>query len=172
MKRWHLTDQERKEIARRTRAGERQSEIARALGIGAPSVSKAQRSMGLPTHLVIPEKKILRLFKRGWGGYRISKALNVAVNQVYGVAHRNGFRRKDAVGYPTPPENEANFIAAVRNRENYIIRLAKKYGIGICKAQRLAREVLKTPRFRPGASKPVLSSDFPQKHHDKKMGAR
>jgi transposase-like protein len=171
-RRWHLTAEEKREIARRTRAGERQSKIARALGIGAPSVSRAQRAMGLPTRLVIPEEQILELFRQGWGGCRISKALHVPVNQVFAVAHKNNFRRADKRGYPTPVENEARFIEAVRNREDYCARMAAKYGIGITKAQRLARIVLNTPRFRPGASKPALSSDFPQKHHDKKMRAR
>jgi hypothetical protein len=169
--RWHLTAKEKREIARRTRARERQSEIARAMHLTAPTVGKAQREMGLPTRLVVPEKKILELFEKGWGGYRISRHLHVPVNQVYAVAHRNHFHRADGAGYPTPAENEARFIAAVRNREDYIIRLARKYEIGICKAQRLAREILATPRFRPGLSQPALSSDFPQRHYDVALGA-
>jgi hypothetical protein len=47
--------------------------------------------------------------------------------------------------------------------------LANKYGVGICKAQRLAHEVLVCPEFRAGASKPPLSSNFPQKHFDVTM---
>src|SRR5260370_30334791 len=167
--RWHLSDAERREIRRLTIAGVRQSEIARRLRIGRDSVSKAQRAMGLPTRLVIPEQKIMELFRRGWGGYRISKHLHVPANQVYAVAHKNNFRRADGAGYPTPKENERCFIEAVKNRDNYIKHLAKKCGVGICKAHRLAREVLATPRFRPGASKPALSSDFPQRHFDPKM---
>jgi len=135
----------------------------------APTVSRVQRESGLPTRLVWPEAKILKLFKRGWGGYRISRHLHVPANQVFAVAHKNHFRRKDDVGYPTNPQNEERFIAAVKNREDYIIRLARKYKVGICKAQRLAREVLATPRFRPGASKPPLSSNFPQRHFDTKL---
>lgn len=168
--RWHVTDAEKKEIARRTRARERQSNIARDMGLTRQTVARAQREMGLPTRLVWPEKKIMRLFRKGWGGYRISKFLRVPANQVYAMAHRNGFHRSDNAGYPTPAENEARFIEAVKNRENYVKHLAKKYQVGICKAQRIARKVLNTPRFRPGASKPVLSSDFPQRHFRKKIG--
>jgi hypothetical protein len=135
----------------------------------AATVSKAQRAMGLPTRLPIPEKKIMELFAKGWGGYKISKHLHVAVSAVFKVAHKNNFHREDNAGYPTPPENEARFIAAVKNRENYVTHLAEKYSIGICKAQRLARQVLATPRFRPGASKPPLSSDFPQRHFATKL---
>jgi hypothetical protein len=165
--RWHLTTAERKKIRELTRKGVRQSEISRALGITAPSVSKAQRAMGLPTRLMIPEKKILRLFRRGWGGYKISRHLRVPVNQVYAVAHRNRFRRKDGIGYPEPHGDVAGFIEALKRREGYIKTLAKKFGVGFCQARKLAHQTLGTYRFRPGASKPPLSSNFPQKHFRK-----
>jgi len=41
--------------------------------------------------------------------------------------------------------------------------------VGFCAARRIAHEVLATPRFRPGVSKPALSSDFPQRHFDPKF---
>jgi hypothetical protein len=58
----------------------------------------------------------------------------VPANQLYAVAHRHNLHRKDNVGYPTPPENESRFVEAVKNREDYSIRLARKYKVGICKA--------------------------------------
>jgi len=112
--RWHVTAIEREAIRRMTVKGVRQSVIARTLGIAAPSVSKAQRSMGLPTRLVIPKDEIMRLFRKGWGGYRISKYLHVPANQVYAVAHQNKFRRKDGIGYPEPHGDVAAFIQAVK----------------------------------------------------------
>jgi len=166
MKRGHLTKKEKQKIARMTLAGLRQSVIARELGIGAASVSKVQRAMGLPTRLVIPEKEILELFHAGWGGHRIAKHLHVPVNQVYAVAHKNNFRRQDNVGYPTDPVAEAQLIEGIKKKEDYAIRLGKKYKVGLNKANRLAHEVLACPEFRPGASKPPLSSNFPQKHFD------
>jgi DNA-binding CsgD family transcriptional regulator len=168
--RWHLSETEKKEIARLTRAGIRQSEIARIMHLGAPTVSKAQREMGLPTRVPIPEEKIMELFRRGWGGVRIAKHLKIAVSAVYKVAHKNKFRRADNVGYPTPPENLARFIEALKRREDYAKRLAKKYKVGLVKANRLAHEILACPEFRPGLSKPALSSNFPQKHYDPKIG--
>jgi hypothetical protein len=168
--RWHLTAKEIKQIRKLTLQRVPQGTIASVMSVGRATVSKWQLRLGLPTRVPVPEAKIMELFEKGWGGYRISKHLHVPVNQVYGVAHRNNFHRKDGAGYPTPLENEMRFAAAVRKREDYIIRLARKYKIGICKAQRLAREILDTPRFRPGASKPVLSSDFPQRHFDVAFG--
>jgi hypothetical protein len=166
VKRWHLTAKEIRQIRKFTLQRVPQATIARIMCIGRDTVGKWQVRMGLPTRAPVPEKKILELFEKGWGGYRIAKHLHVAVSAVYKVAHKNSFHRADGAGYPTPAENEARFIAAVRNREDYIIRLARKYKIGICKAQRLAREILATPRFRPGLSQPALSSDFPQRHFD------
>jgi hypothetical protein len=166
MIRWHLTKAEKQKIKEMTRAGVRQSVIARALGITAPSVSKAQRALGLPTRLAVPEKEIMQLFHQGWGGTRIAKHLRIAVSAVYKVAHKNDFRRPDGVGYPTNPENEAKLIEALKRKEDYSKRLAEKYKVGLCKTNRLAHEVLACPQFRPGVSKPPLSSNFPQKHFD------
>jgi predicted transcriptional regulator len=163
VKRWHLLDEERERIRQLTQQGMRQSKIARLLGVTAPTVSKAQREMGLSTRLPIPEKAIMDLFKKGWGGHRISKHLGVAVSAVYKVAHANNFRRADNVGYPTPPENEARLIAALQRKEDFANRLAEKYKVGKCKTHRLAHEVLACPEFRNGAVKPALSSNFPQR---------
>jgi hypothetical protein len=167
--RWHLTAKEKAKIRRMTLKGTRQSVIARTLKLTAPTVSKAQRAMGLPTHLTVPEEKIMELFRKGLGGYKIHRVLKVPVNQIYRVAHENKFRRADGFGYPTNPENEARFIEAVKNREDYVHNLAIKYRIGFVKAGRLARQILGTVRFRPGASKPPLSSNFPQKNNDRKL---
>jgi DNA-binding CsgD family transcriptional regulator len=167
--RWHLTAAERGRIRRLTLQRVPQSTIGRILGIGRSTVSKWQARMGLPTRVPIPEKKILQLFAKGWGGYKIAKRLHIAVSAVYKVAHKNNFHREDNAGYPTPPENEKRLIEALQRRENYAKRLAKKYGVGLVKANRLAHEVLACPEFRPGLSKPVLSSNFPQKHFDVKL---
>src|SRR4029077_15411806 len=107
---WHVTEKERKAIRRMTLKGIRQSVIARTLKITAPSVSKAQRAMGLPTRLIVPEEKIMELFRKGWGGYKIHRVLRIPTNQIYRIAHLHGFRRPDGAGYPTKPENEARFI--------------------------------------------------------------
>jgi hypothetical protein len=168
--RGHVTVQEKAAIRRMTLRGVRQSIIARKLKITPPTVSKVQRSFNLPTRLVVPEARIMELFRKGWGGYRIHHFLKVPVNQIYAVAHRNNFKRADGVGYPTPPENEARFIDALKRREDYAKRLAHKYKIGLCKANRLAHEILGCPEFRPGLSKPVLSSNFPQNNYAKRHG--
>lgn len=170
MKRWHLTKSERGKIRRMTLAGKRQSVIARKLGIGRDTVSMWQVRMNLPTKLVTPEGKIMELFQKGMGGYAIAKKLRVSANRVWATAKKFGY--VNARCAPTPPENIRKFSEAVRRREDYIIRLARKYGVAICKAKQVAKEILRTARFRPGLSKPALSSDFPQKHFYEKVGNR
>lgn len=165
MKRGHLTSGEKRKIRRLTLAGWRQSKIARHLRITAPSVSKTQRAMGLPTIVPIDESEVERLFKAGCGGYQIAKHLRVSVPRIYEVLHRRGLRR-DGRGSEYAGADVVGFIAAVKNRSDYINRLAEKFHIGICKAQRIAREVLNCPEFRPGLSKPPLSSNFPQKYFE------
>jgi len=165
-RRWHVTEKEKNEIRRLTLAGVRQIVIARTLKITAPRVSAAQRAMGLPTCLVTPEAEIMRLFRAGVGGYEISRRLHCPANRVWAVMHKNGFQRADKFGIWTPQENIDRFTEALRRREDYVVRLAKKYNVGLCKANRIAHQILGTYRFRPGQAKPPLSSDFPQKHHD------
>jgi hypothetical protein len=167
MRRWHLSDREKAKIRGLTRRGVRQSVIARTLKITAPTVSKAQRAMGLNTRLIVPEEKIMNLFRAGWAGYKISKHLHVPANRVWETMHKHEFQREDRLGIATPPENIARFVEALKRREDHILRLARKYKVGRCKANRLAHEILGTVQFRPGASKPPLSSNFPQKHHGK-----
>jgi hypothetical protein len=161
-KRWHLTAEEIEQIRKLTLQGMRQGKIAKLLHLGRDTVGQWQVRMGLPTVPPIPEEEILKLFKLKWGGYRIAKHLHVPRNQVYAIAHEHGL----TLGWSkTPPENEARFIEALKRGENYRIRLARKYGVAICRAREIAKQVLKTERFRPGLSKPPLSSDFPQRHH-------
>jgi hypothetical protein len=169
--RGHVTSQERDEIRKLTLAGVRQSVIARKLKITAPSVSKAQRAMNLPTHIVIPEEQIMELFRAGWAGYKISKHLHVPANRVFAVAHKNNFHREDKAGWKTPMENERRFIEALKRRENYIKVLARKYGMGFCRARQIAHQVLGTSEFRRGVG-PPLSSNYPQKHFDVKVGGQ
>jgi hypothetical protein len=170
MIRWHVTSQERQRIKRLTLARVPQATIARIIGLTAPSVAKCQRAMGLPTKVPTPEKQIVELFEKGWAGYRISKKLRCPANQVYAVAQKYGLnRRPDGAGNPKPKGDIAGFVQAVMEKRNYINHLRKQFGLGVCQANRLAHEVLGCLEFRPGASKPPLSSNFPQRNFDARV---
>lgn len=162
--RWHVTADERKQIRRLTRAGMRQATIARIVGLTAPSVSKVQRILGLPTRVPTPEQEIVKLFANGWSGLKISKYLRCPANRVWAVRKKHGITRADGAGTQEPKGNIPGFVEALKRREDYIKTLAKKFGLGKCKANRIAHVVLATQEFRPGRCKPPLSSNFPQKH--------
>src|SRR5690242_11120275 len=100
MKRGHLTKAEKKQIRALTKKGVRQSEIARRLGITAPSVSKAQKQMGLPTRVPTPEAQILALFRQRVPGVEISKRLKCPANRVWAIAHKHGIHN----GHARTPE--------------------------------------------------------------------
>src|SRR5579863_2619742 len=125
-RRRHLTKAELGQIRALTLAGVRQSEISRKLHIGRDTVSKWQVRLGLPTRPTVPEDEIIRLFQKGWGGYKIHRFLKVPVNQIYRVAHQRGFKRADRIGYPEPHGDVAGFIEAVKNREDHITTLREK----------------------------------------------
>jgi hypothetical protein len=176
--RWHVTAEEKKEIRRLTRASMRQSEIASMLNISRDTVARWQLRMGLreawkglptrPKAETIPEARILKLFKRGWGGYRIARRVRVSVPKVYAIAHKHGISN----GWSqTPKENEERFIEALKRREDYVVRLARKYKVAFCRANRIAHEILGCPDFRPGASKPPLSSNYPQRYYKRNANA-
>jgi transposase-like protein len=166
--RWHLTPEEKKQIRALTRAGVRQSEIALRLGITAPSVSKVQRAAGLPTKLVTPEKQIMELFKKGVGGYTISRRLRCPANRVWAVAHKHGFRRADGVGYPLSRELREKIIEAIRAHDDHATQIAEKFGVTAESVLRLAHRELRCPEFRSGRSKPPLSSNYPQRTYRKR----
>jgi transposase len=167
MRRWHLSNSEKNEIRRLTRAGIRQSEIGRRLKIGRDTVGLWQKRLGLQTRpplVPAPEKQIMRLLKRGMGLHPVARKLGIPMYRVWRTAKKNRWRRADGNGRADPAANESAFIEAVKNRDDHVVNLAAKYHIGLCRANRLAHEILQTVQFAPGPSKPALSSVFPQKH--------
>jgi hypothetical protein len=161
-----LTAQDRARIKQLHEAGLLQVEIARAIGRHCDSVRKVLQEMGLPTQrpaTPVPEDKICELWHQGFGVPRIHEALHVSHRKVMATLKKLGLHRDR----PKLKGDVAGFIAALREKPDYITRLAKKFGLRESRAQIIAREVLATLQFRPGPSKPPLSSDFPQKHFDR-----
>jgi hypothetical protein len=160
MKRWHLTDAEKAEIRRLTRARVRQSEIAPRLGITAPSVSKAQRKMGLPTKLPTPEAKIVALFNKGVPGLEISKRLHCPANRVWAVRRKHGIRRNRERGRRAK-RDIAGFCEAIKRREGHVRPLARRFGSSDGTAYAIAHSVVGRGKFKGGPATPPMSSVFP-----------
>src|SRR5437899_7883267 len=100
--RWHLTNEEKKTIRNLTLKRVPQGDIAKRLHMDLRTLNRHQVWMRLAARPPIPEKRIMQLFRKGWGGYKIAKHLGIAVSAVYKIAHKNGFRRADGIGYPQP----------------------------------------------------------------------
>ena len=167
--RWHLTDGEKETIRQLTLAGTPQATIARTLQMDLRTLNRHQVWMRLATRPPIPEKQIMLLFEKGWGGYKIAEFLGIAVSATYKIAHKNNFKRLDGIGYPEPHGNISAFIEDIKRGRGYIKELARKHKVGFCQARKIAHEIRACPEFRRGMAKPPLSSNFPQKHFDRKI---
>ncbi len=167
MRRCHVTDDEKRKIVKLCKKGLSAAVVARRMGLARSTVSKIRKAAGLPSWPPVPEEKIVALLRAGLGQHRVHKILNVSQPKVHALMVKHGIQNGHAT---TPKENEERFVAALKRREGYIRTLAKRYRVALCRARRLAHEVLGTVQFRPGASKPPLSSNFPQKSHEKKIG--
>jgi hypothetical protein len=107
----------------------------------------------------------MRLLQKGLGLHPVARKLGIPMYRVRRVAKKNHWRRAEGnTGLADPEANVPGFIEAVKNREDHVRNLAHKFCIGEVRAYKIAHELLKTIRFRPGRSKPALSSAFPQKH--------
>src|SRR5713101_2194367 len=88
-------DATRQEILKRTRAGEKQKQIARAMRLCKGTIAKIERESGLQRHpgftlTAKKEKQVIALFKAGFGQPYITKATGVPPHIVYEVRDRNG----------------------------------------------------------------------------------
>jgi len=129
-----VTDAERAEILRRTRAGQKQKQIAQSLRLCKGTVAKIERENGLQRHPgFVPtrqqEKNVVALFKAGWGQPRIVKATGVPGHIVYEIRDRHGLRRAPGTAYAryrfTTPQ-----LRAIRRRIRQSERaIAHEFGV-------------------------------------------
>jgi hypothetical protein len=167
--RWHVTAKERRRVKELTLQRLTQADIARKLGLTAPTVSRIQKLLGLPTRIptpATPESKIVEMFQAGCGGYEISRMLRCPANRVWAV------RKKYKIPMPAngsgchePKGNIPGFLADLEKRAGYIKVLARKHGVGFVTARRLAHIHLACLEFRRGVGLP-LQSNFPMREFD------
>ncbi|HXC33934.1 MAG TPA: helix-turn-helix domain-containing protein [Verrucomicrobiae bacterium] len=153
-----LSEKQKRKIVALARRGWKQGAIARELGLHPQTVAKTQRAAGLPTRPYPPDVLILELFQEGWSGGRIAKYLRTSVSHTYAVAHRHHFQHVRTI-----KGDVLGFVEAVKKREGYILHLARKFGLGLFHARRLARAVLGVEMFRRGGTAPPLTAydEFP-----------
>jgi DNA-binding CsgD family transcriptional regulator len=168
----------KKRVRALSEAGKSQKEIGRMLKLSRGSVYRAQKKMGLclprygrrsPELTQTQEAEILALLKSGRGTSWIGRELGCGEYQVRLVATKFNFRRRRGeVGYRyhLSDAKHAKIVAEIRARQNFARDIAWKYHVAYKIVLALAHEELRCPRFRGGYGEP-LSSNFPQKHHDR-----
>jgi transcriptional regulator with XRE-family HTH domain len=127
-------DDVRAEVVRRTRAGEKQKQIARAMRLCKGTIAKIERENNLQRHPgFIPtrqqEKQVIKLFRAGFGAPYITTMTHVPGHIVYEIRDRHGLRRAPDTAYA-----RYNFAApqlrsirrAIRQSER---RIAREFGV-------------------------------------------
>jgi hypothetical protein len=172
----HLTPSEKRAITRLALQGVQSAAIARKLKIGRDTIVHFRQGAGLPhgwPKLTNGQKDAVTVLScLGVPHKTIAAKLHLKFHHVRIVAIERKLLRPDGTLYgtkQTPRGNIPGFVDAIKAREDRIRVLREKFGLGIEKANRLAHAVLDTREFRPGLSRPVLSSVYPQKHHRSEM---
>ena len=165
-----LTAKEKRKIVARTRAGEKQVEIARRFGCCVHTIREVQRAAGLQLFRPLTpevEKEVVELLRRGIGQNRVSKLTRVSERKVRAIMRKHGIHHKVG-GLPLPQEKHARIAAAVLRREDYCIRISEKYNVSKDIVRRIAHEIHGPGRLLGFPVWPPMSSYFPQKHFDVK----
>jgi transposase len=136
-----------------------QKEIAEKLGVHRNTIFRHQKALGLHARNTPDRKtqrKILALLQT-MSRADVERKLHVSTHAVRKIAEANGIRW-------IPPAVRAAIADEIRGHRNYVTDLCWKYRRGYKSVRQIAREELGPGRFRNGASKPPLSSDFPQRY--------
>lgn len=157
-----------------------QEEIARQTKTSRSTVHRYQREMGLcppyrgrrkPELPEALENEVLTLLKSGRGTSWIGKHLKIGEHQARLVAKKFDFKRKiGEVGYRynLSDSKRAKIIEEIHARQNFARDIAWKYRVAYKIVLALAHQELACPKFRSGGYVDPLSSNFPQKHHDRR----
>jgi transposase len=162
----HLTRSEKRNIAALTREGVKQIEIARRFGCGVDTVRAAQKASGIGRWVMLTpevEREAVALLRLGHGQYRVAQMCRVSQKKIHKLLAK--YRIVHKAGDPglklKKPEVYRQLVDAVRKREDFVIRLAEKYGVSPCTVSRIAHENLGDGKFLP--KWPPLESYIPQK---------
>jgi hypothetical protein len=165
-----LTKKERKKIAARIIAGDKQVEVAREFGVCPDTVREVQREFGISRWRELTpevERECVALLRLGTGVARSAKLARVSEPTTrmlmvkYGIVHAHG-------GRVLAPEKAAKIREAVLRRDNYCTRLAEKFHVSPSVVLKIAHEVWGEGRFLSTAWPPMQSA-FPQRNFDPQL---
>jgi len=165
-----LTKKERKKIAARIVAGDKQVEVAREFGIRAETVREVGREFGISRWRELTpaiEKEILELLRKEVGIHRVVKTSRVPESKVRAIMREHGIVHESG-GRALPPEKRVQIAEAVRRRQDYCVRLAEKFNVSRAAVQKIAHQVWGEGRFNGSAWPPMLAV-FPQRNFDPQL---
>jgi transposase len=158
--------------------GKSQKQIAALLGRPRGLVYRWQKKLGLTAKRHGPRSpeldatqkvEVLARLKRGDSWKSICDELKVRDSAVRRIAKENGIRRIHQWDLISPV-TQAQIMEEIRERRNFGLDLARKYGVSYKLILRVAHRELACPKFRSGYGEP-LSSHFPLRHHKKRVNA-
>jgi transposase-like protein len=147
-----LGQEEKDKILARFREGAKQRDVAREFHRDVETLREIRKAAGIRLFPVVTpelEAKVVAAFRQGHGRHTVSKMFGVSTPKVAAIAKKHGL--KHAKGDPglvrRDPALHKEIVAAVKRRQDFIIRLAEKYGVAPSTVSRIAHQALGEGRF-------------------------
>ena len=160
-----LNEDERKQIVKWSRAGVAQEEIARRLRCDARTVRKWQDRLGchIPQEVRPLDEQAareIRAFAGSGLGYRaIAKITGIGTVRVRRYMRAHALSQK--TGHPFLPKKKRVALEnSIRNREDFLYKIARTHGVGLSTVNRLKKRILGPAPLK--STWPPLQSKFPQ----------
>jgi transposase-like protein len=142
--RW-LTPEEKETILARFREGATQREVAREFNRNVSTIRRLRKDAGVRLFPVVTpalEAKIVAAFRQGHGRHTTAAMFGVSSRKVAAIAKKHGL--KHSAGDPgltrSDPGLHKEIVAAVKRREDFVVRLAEKYRVAPSTVSRIAHQ--------------------------------
>jgi transposase-like protein len=172
--RW-LTQVEKEKILARFREGATQKEVAREFGRNVCTVRQLRKAAGVRLFPVVTpelEAKVVAAFRQGHGRRTTALMTGVSEKKVAAIAKKHGLKHE--AGDPglmrSNPDLHKEIVAAVKRREDFVVRLATKYKVAPSTVSRIAHQLFGKGRLL--ATWPPLESRVSQSDARKYLSPR
>jgi transposase-like protein len=146
-----LTKNEKKEICRRmTRGGVTQAALAIKYGCHPSAIQRTCEAAGIGRWAKLTPKleaRSVALLRAGKAVYRVAKTTRLQGRVIRELMAKHKIEHRRGGGPKLPAAKRAQIALAVRGREDYIYRLAKKFGVNIRTVRAIARQVAGVEKF-------------------------
>jgi transposase-like protein len=146
-----LSEEEKKQILELTREGKlKRHEIARIFRVHPQTIKYLCERNGLGRWAELTpelEQRVVALLREGRAVYRVAKATRLQGKAIREVMEKYKIHHPVGGGPKLPAAKRAEIAQAVRNREDYLYRLAKKFKVERATVRRIAREITGVTKF-------------------------